>query len=738
MTKYQEEPDIACIDLTEILAMNVDVAESWRYLLLRLIDQRSTTLLDFALNSLAAERWLLFLQGLNIVFGDIIRTATAISPPVLQPSLHAWVQTLADYVPTITHLEKALAHPDASGSPAIRCILNSGESYCIDLVHILESVKKYMDQDGPILSSMHWTLKFLAEDGSNFHDISEALLYLSTAAPDCVDVYERLIEVHQETPKDVLEVFIAGWLQDLVHNDRKAIKALGRVLYLETSEDIVIGDARLKAAAAYVEKQVEEVLKEATRLDSLRGGLKARDPKRTTALLASLGIEDSSPLDDEFEDMAPEMADLIERYGDNEVELSFPISHLSDLTKAALGVGDAQSVLVRLVIDVTEELPPGFCIHLGDETEIPDSLAEHYPYMVLKGEDLAEDHSCHGRVTRMTWQLSRILARRLQKKGYTSLPDIHKFITKQIDDLAHGCVVCGTPHGARARGSREAKLRRPIPCQTAKCSTIWNRACLDVRLTDIRVDPNTVDMLLLGIHAATVANRMDLLPGCPIKATHTISAVLDALPALSTFKTANNISTALRASHSSAEQLLTWVLSSYRGYLASTSGILKIPGMPGAHQFILANAAPELEAAFAAKVGRNGTTKVLFHGTSLDRLPGILSQGLRIGSGSTLQRNGAAHGNGIYMADDPSTSFSYSPTQAGWRNSAFHNHRVLLGCELAGNGNVVSPGIHVIKDPGTLMVRYVFLFNNTAQAPLTIHITPAMLSAFSALRKGTV
>ncbi|KAF2647450.1 hypothetical protein K491DRAFT_569114, partial [Lophiostoma macrostomum CBS 122681] len=50
----------------------------------------------------------------------------------------------------------------------------------------------------------------------------------------------------------------------------------------------------------------------------------------------------------------------------------------------------------------------------------------------------------------------------------------------------------------------------------------------------------------------------------------------------------------------------------------------------GTHQFVLANAAPELEHAFAKQLPRyNPTTRVLFHGTSLDRLPSILAQGLK-------------------------------------------------------------------------------------------------------------
>ncbi|KAF2471455.1 uncharacterized protein BDR25DRAFT_186734, partial [Lindgomyces ingoldianus] len=50
----------------------------------------------------------------------------------------------------------------------------------------------------------------------------------------------------------------------------------------------------------------------------------------------------------------------------------------------------------------------------------------------------------------------------------------------------------------------------------------------------------------------------------------------------------------------------------------------------GTHQFVLANAAPSIESSFASKLPRyNPQTRVLFHGTSLDRLPSILAKGLK-------------------------------------------------------------------------------------------------------------
>lgn len=90
------------------------------------------------------------------------------------------------------------------------------------------------------------------------------------------------------------------------------------------------------------------------------------------------------------------------------------------------------------------------------------------------------------------------------------------------------------------------------------------------------------------------------------------------------------------------------------------------------------------------------------------------------------------------MADEPSTSFSYSPSAVSWKNSGLNNMRLLLGCEVVGGGRSVSSGIHVITDEASVMVRYVFLLTNGAYAPNANHVVPAMGSAMSALRTGAI
>ena len=162
-----------------------------------------------------------------------------------------------------------------------------------------------------------------------------------------------------------------------------------------------------------------------------------------------------------------------------------------------------------------------------------------------------------------------------------------------------------------------------------KCSRRYQLP-LDIRIPEIRTDSFAVDMMLTTVYAAAMMNKPELLPGCPIRGVETIKTILNALPKISVIGHAVNVSAILKTYHKDAETLISWACVHYRGYLTTAAGVCKIPNLPsGTHQFVLANASPKLESAFVSKLPKsNPKTMVLFHGTSLDRLPAILSQGL--------------------------------------------------------------------------------------------------------------
>jgi hypothetical protein len=246
--------------------------------------------------------------------------------------------------------------------------------------------------------------------------------------------------------------------------------------------------------------------------------------------------------------------------------------------------------------------------------------------------------------------------------------------------------------------------------------------------------------MLSSVYAAAWTGNTKLLPGCPF-GQQMLKEIFKALPPLKFLKDVKDISQYLHAYHKHAE-LISWACVHFRGYIATATGLCKIKNSPkGTHQFVLANASPKLESQYVSRFPTpSSQTTVLFHGTSLDRLPAILAQGLLIYSCTSLQSTGAVYGNGIYMAEDPSLSFHYAPTSLSWKNSGLSNMKLILGCEVAGAGRAVnvSSDVHVIRDEGSVMVRYMFLFPLRAAAPVRNHVVTAMASAMSALRNEVV
>ena len=189
------------------------------------------------------------------------------------------------------------------------------------------------------------------------------------------------------------------------------------------------------------------------------------------------------------------------------------------------------------------------------------------------------------------------------------------------------------------------------------------------------------------------------------------------------------------------------MLNNYRGFIVSALGNLKIPNLSKIQQFVLVDAPPEVEAGFA-KHNHLQPRQILFHGTSMDRLYPVLAQGLRVLSGTPLQKHGAAHGTGIYLSREPSYAMSFASSArtvkaaSAFFNSRtdFNNVQVLLGCEHAGNdtGARSSSQIHVITDPTRVIVRYIFLVPPGAQMPKAQHLKIPMLSTFSTLRSTAV
>jgi hypothetical protein len=317
-----------------------------------------------------------------------------------------------------------------------------------------------------------------------------------------------------------------------------------------------------------------------------------------------------------------------------------------------------------------------------------------------------------------------------------SMEDIESSDNDDEDDslkaISSACLGCGKMDGVI--------LRNQTICLAPKCRKWFSQSSFGVRLFDIQQDPLSVELLLTAVLEAAASGMLELLPGCPFKSLATIPTLLGQIPSMASFAAVENVQEYVSALGPEIEKLLIWVCTGYRGCLVSAPELMKVPGMPpGTHQFVLANATPEHESTFASHVSQIAprTPRIVFHGTSADRLFAILHQGLQILSGTRLQRSGAAWGPGIYVTDGPIAALAYAwrTINKTWKSSKFLGSRILLGCELAGPIEVGSA--IVVRNPAMLMVRYVFLIpENSIAPPLAKDVVPTIALTCNSLRAG--
>jgi hypothetical protein len=816
LQKYRREMPQAIIELTNLLASNIMWGECWKYLLCWWIHQQSQpglpngqTILDYSLRAMKTAQWLPFI-------GDIESLSTGLTfshscyntkPPILSPGLLAWKTRVSEYSDTLTRLEAVLEN----NLSAVYCLLTSYEG-SNNLLAILYCLQK--SENTPVEKLVQKVVGNLSRDGKNAIEIRNCLLDLRTATPDVVDTCLRIWDAkdgwldipklpvpssqkiarkqssaYAETPSQlseaqpdtakteavgaesftrrqappaVVEVMVAGLLthnDDIADQDAIAIASVADVLGIRV-EQFTDSDwkTKLAEAAKFWEGIEAEILAESARLQTLQKALKAKDRKGTTALLKELGVPSESLLDDEIAGLPAGVMDAVEKVGETEVEISFPLNAMTDLQRGAMGIPDgANTLLLRLSIHKDDGTPPSFCLHFNNDDNL--GALRHEPadytsseaqrhlvearHALQNSRPLTEywddpgslyENSCTSKQTAFTWQLHRIILTQL-KAGVSGIIPLHKFVKDRMQDMGDMCISCGASHNAAT-----AQLRRATPCSLLTCARLWYNLPLDVRVPEIRNDIYVVDLMLTSVYAAAMSGRPELLPACPIRSTEAVKTILNALPKLTLISHAVNISAVLKPYHKDAELLISWACVQHRGYIATAKGLCKVPTLPtGTHQFVLANASPKLESEYISKLPKHtAKTTVLFHGTTFDRLPAILAQGLRVCSGTSLQRTGAAHGQGIYLADEPATSLTYSSTTTSWRNSGLANMKLLFGCEVVGDSKSVSRGIHLVKDEASVMVRYIFLLTGNASAPIANHLVTPMASAMRALRTGAV
>ena len=492
----------------------------------------------------------------------------------------------------------------------------------------------------------------------------------------------------------------------------------------------------------------------------------------------------SSPIDDMIARLPNHLAKHVKRTRNDEVEVQFSFSKMTDLQKLGMGIGDAEKLLVRLRPGGNGN-PPGYCVHLSNE-RAHDNRDPHTLWLVQKNGCAPNDPYCQGIPNLISYQLSRKLFRDLEA-GFVSLEDSYNSIASRLTDLPERCVVCGARHGVH--------LRRPAPCSLAQCQESFAAANYEIRIRDIWTNGPAIDLMLTAIcaaaeeetrtaaelrmsHASHARNGgLGLLPGCPITKASSLRSLINRVPRLEQFG-----SDLFRAMMEKGEEFqldafmgryiegrsaqplsfaktLLWSCTSYGGFLTKAAGPYRIRAFDNHPQFLLANASPEIEQRFAVHMrAGNNRSRVLFHGTSLSRLHSILRGGLRSCSGTSLMSNGSYAGAGIYLTANPGIAYSYAirrtfligghtrTAHVGWKNSTFDTFGAFLACEFAWKHGGEPPSYKELKvvittDPTTILIRYVilvprFVIGFPPEIPSAREAIPQFTEAFRNLRSG--
>ncbi|OAL55561.1 hypothetical protein IQ07DRAFT_488901, partial [Pyrenochaeta sp. DS3sAY3a] len=451
LLRVDSERERSIVELTNLLSESGIQAQCWRDLLYRWIDSEKDqpgisedSLIDYALHTLNASEWVSFVTAIEMLLGDLPFPASEerTVPQILQPQLLSWVKRLSRFTVTLTRLESSVAC-----SEAIRSIL--------------------------ILSKNAW-------------DVKECCYALSIAAPTTIQMCEQLWEL-----KD-------GFL-DLP--ELAPQKTEGLVIAQLLDVKVYKGDVppqKIVEATTFWDSIEAEIMAEVERLERLQRALKIADPKGTALLLEELGIPDDSLLDEEIMKLPAGVIDVVEKVGNNEVEISFPMSAYTELYRSAMGLpATATILLLRLNLDLSQESAPSFCVHFNDDPDL-DTL-EHTPWSCADEAPCPQTFFCKSRQTAFTWQLHRVLYMHL-RPGNIRIAELHTFVTNKLKDLGQSCVSCGTSHNAR-----NTRLRRSTPCSIVACAQLWYQLPLDVRIPEIKTDTFAVDMMLTSVYAAAMS-----------------------------------------------------------------------------------------------------------------------------------------------------------------------------------------------------------------------------------------
>lgn len=664
-------------------AQRIRVDQCWYRLLFSLLKPKAQEIMAWSAKELPVEEWYQWLHNLKLLFPHGERLSVT-ELGVSREHLAWWDLLSTKYKSAVEKLDEM---HKARGADMKWLFFQEADNIA-DLLDLLQR------QDSP--SSFQNFLVSCIKQGPYLYvvrPVCTSLAAANRASPQGQTAFQSIYARHKQTTdgwwtREATEALMIAWKQsnEITDGDREGLAAFSELLGLGPDID----PNGLHFARQSILSDHARIMALAQDLEQMRANLQNDDTARTTAFLADLGVEDARPGADPS--IPDRLSGVVEGVGDREYEICFPLNHLSALQRRAAAIDETtRMVLVRISFQTQQ---PSFCVHFHPNDD--GSGRSHSP--ALAGGELPDGKVCTTKPTLLSYLLNRALSVFLTQ-AQRDLVSIHEMVATVLKAPGANCVVCSRSMGC--------KLWQPSFCSDS-CREIFQRAPIEVRTCHLINEPTILDLLLSSIYAAASDTSIDLLPGCPVSRSN-LRTVIDSFPRLISNTSAAQLLSLIRGGPDpmamEREQLLSWMALRFRGCLMSISPDLRIPSMPGVVQFIMLNAPPEREQAFSHYVTLAGGEEVpagglTFHGTSVERIWGILTEGLRNVSGR----------RGIALVDEARMAMEYSGGVGvggnGWQKSSFMNRRLVLACELVGHSR---QGTHIISEEARVAVRYVLL-----------------------------
>jgi len=727
-------------------AKNQLMHKSWLLLFATLMEDQGSDFLPNLASRLPFEKWAELMKHVQSLAQTVRSELPQFGVGLTQQQL-TWWDSLASNKDSVQFL---LKHGNQSRGTRLMWLYFPSASSMDSLTKLMDTLRS----EGGHVSLFKRIASFL-DPSRNLDlvcDSMEAVRHLSSfGLTVCTRIFSYETQVqYGKWHEQSLGIQLTAWVQSrrLSSEDKRALESIKTLLPYQLDRASPTSSA-YSALKAQLRRDYNALVDRTHALEVLRRKLHVAQPARLASALSSAGIEATPHRGrSDIGEIPLELADAIEVVGEKEYEMCFILTTVGDLQRKSKGIpSGARMLIIRIRLGSS----PAFCIHYSPHHE---QNGTHTMCQVPSGTLVPTTPVCGTPPSLFTYYLQRWLYRTLtpdnqsrrpsffssagfSRRGFSqsrqdaSLQGIHTGITNLINKAARTCLVCGA--------GLQSALWKPATCGRV-CSVSLRTAPLEVRLHNLLIDPDAVDLLLTSIYAgAHDANITTFLPNCPVPIAQ-LQTVINSFPSLATLQTATDLRLAIRGSDqygSLREALLSYVCLRFRGFILSAPDRSKIPSMgTNVKQFLLVNSNQEREQMFATNYTPAASSAVVFHGTHVQRLFPILCDGLRVANGG-LRINGAMYGPGVYCGDAPSLSLSYAgPTGQSWTNSACSNLKVLLGCELAPATATTHTNTHVITDESRLLVRYVFLLPLNWTAPPKHHIEPAMTTVYTMLRSG--